>query len=136
MAARARPLSGAIDRSREHLKLLLDRAGPVLSGTETARLLGVDKARVDRLRAERRLLAIPLGEGWAYPAFQFQGGAVLPGLEGLLQAHEGKESWAVLDLLLAPDPALDGRAPVQALRDGDATGLRRHVSQSNGDGFA
>jgi len=136
MVACARPLSGAIDRSREHLKLLLDRAGPVLSGTETARLLGVDKARVDTLRAERRLLALPLDEGWAYPAFQFQGGAVLPGFESLLQAHEEKDPWAVLDLLLAPDTALDGRAPVQALCDGDATALRRHVSQSHGDGFA
>lgn len=136
MVIRARPLSGAIDRSQEHLKLLLDRAGPVLSGTETARLLGVDKARVDTLRAERRLLAIPLGEGWAYPALQFRDGAALPGLDRLLEAHAGKDPWAILDLLLAPDPALNGRAPLEALRAGDAEALSRHVAQAGGDGFA
>lgn len=131
----AEPLSGAIGRSEGHRKLLLEKAGPLLSVSETARRLEVEEARVDVLRDAARLLALPLEEGWAYPAFQFQGGAVLPGFEALLRAHEEKDPWVVLDILLAPDPALDGRAPAEVLRDGDEVALRRHVSQSYGDGF-
>lgn len=132
----AEPLSEAIGRSEGHRKLLLEKAAPLLSVSETARRLGVEEARVDALRATTRLLALPLEAGWAYPAFQIQGGAVLPGFEALLHAHKEKDSWVVLDILLAPDPALDGRAPVEILRDGDEAAIRRHVLQSYGDGFA
>lgn len=130
------PLAAAARKGEEHRGLLLDRAGPALSVQETAGLLGTDSAGVEALRATRRLLAIPLGEGWAYPESQFRNGAALPGLDRLLEAHAGKDPWAILDLLLAPDPALNGRTPLQALRDGDAGALSRHIAQVGGDGFA
>jgi hypothetical protein len=130
------PLSGAAGRSDEHRDLLLDRAGTVLPASEAAALLGTDSAGVEALRETRRLLAIPLGDGWAYPALQFQDGAALPGLDRLLDAHAGKDPWAILDLLLAADPALNGRTPLQVLRDGDAGALSRHIAQVGGDGFS
>jgi hypothetical protein len=129
------PLSGAVLRSEEHRELLLDRAGPALPVREAAALLGTDSAGVEALRVTRRLLAIPLGEGWTYPASQFRDGAALPGLARLLQAHAGKDPWVILDILLAPDPALNGRTPIQALRDGDEQALSRHIAQAGGDGF-
>jgi hypothetical protein len=130
------PLAAAAGRGEEHRALLLDRAEPALPVPEVARLLGIDEAGVEGMRATRRLLAVPFRGDWAYPAFQFRDGAALPGLNRLLEAHAGKDPWVILDLLLAPDPALNGRAPLEALRDGDAEALSRHVAQAEGDGFA
>lgn len=85
------PLAAAALGGEEHRGILLDRAGRVLSVREAAGLLGTDSAGVALLRATRRVLAIPLGEGWAYPESQFRNGAVLPGLDRLLDAHAGKD---------------------------------------------
>jgi ParB-like chromosome segregation protein Spo0J len=133
---RTAPLAGAIRRRPEHRETLLGRAGPLLSGVEVARLLGLDAAEVEALRGAQGLLAVQIDTGWTYPACQFVGAAVLPGLADLLQAHARKDTWAILDLLLAPDPALSGRSPIQALQDGDERALKRHVAQTGGDGFA
>ncbi len=129
-------LSGALRRSRGDRDELLSRAGPLLSAAEVARLLGVEGAETGRLRDARGLLALRIDADWAYPALQVRDGAALPGLDRLLRAHCGKDPWAILDLLLAPDPALNGRTPLEALRDGDAEGLSRHIAQLSGDGFA
>ncbi|PTX52302.1 hypothetical protein IQ03_01092 [Gemmobacter caeni] len=133
---RTSPLAGAILRCHGHREALLRRAGPLLSGAEVARLLGLDAAGVEALRAAHGLLAVKIETGCAYPASQFLGAEVLPGLAVLLQAHAGMDPWVVLDLLLAPDPAMNGRSPLQALREGDAEGLRRHIAQAGGDGFS
>jgi len=57
------PLAAAARRGEEHRGLLLERAGQTLCVREAAGLLGTDSAGVEALRATRRLLAIPLGEG-------------------------------------------------------------------------
>jgi hypothetical protein len=47
--------------------------------------------------------------------------------------------WATLDFLLAPDTALAGRTPLQALQAlqaGDRDGVLRLVCAGQGDGFA
>jgi len=87
----------------------------------------------ERDRAER----VSVARGYrCYPAIQFHDGEVLTGLAPLFQALAGKEPWVILDILLAPDPALNGRTPIQALRDRDEQALRRHIARAVGDRFA
>jgi hypothetical protein len=100
-----------------------EHLGPLFDTDGVAALLGgVTKQAVsDRVR-RRRLLALRTGSGrLVYPAFQFDGRHVLRGLADVLGQIEpdDAEAWTVASWLTTPDPALGGRTPVDALRDGD-----------------
>ena len=58
---------------------------------------------------------------WVYPVWQFNGGAVLPGLGPALRVLGGGDvsGWTVAGWLSSPEAELDGRTPVACLRAGD-----------------
>ncbi|MCW1432058.1 helix-turn-helix domain-containing protein [Novosphingobium sp. JCM 18896] len=53
---------------------------------DAAELLGVSEAAVDELRESGRLLGVSCGTEIRFPADQFAGRTVLPGLEPVLAA--------------------------------------------------
>ena len=130
------PLAPAVARSLEHRKILLSHAGPMMSSTQVADLLGLSRQAVDKRRAASRLLALRIGSDWQYPAFQFEDGAVLLDLERVLASQEGADTWVILDILLAQDSALGGRSLLDALRQRDAQAIARTINQAQTDGFA
>lgn len=119
-------------------RALLARAGGGLTIIEVAQRLNVPEQEVDELRTAGRLLAVPdpEGPGWAYPACQFEGPRVVPGLPEVLSDFAVKSPWTRLYVLIGEDPALDGRTPFEALRDGDLDKVREIISgygQQGGD---
>jgi hypothetical protein len=130
------PLAPAVARSLEHRKVLLGLAGPMMSSTQVADLLGLSRQAVDKRRAASRLLALRIGSDWQYPAFQFEDGVVLPDLERVILSQEGADAWVVLDILLAQDSAIGDRSLLDALRRHDSQAIARALSQTAGDGFA
>jgi hypothetical protein len=111
-------------------RALLDRAGGGLTTTEVAQRLNVPQQEVDELRTAGRLLAVPDpdGSGWTYPACQFEGPRVLPGLPEVLSDFAVESPWTRLYVLIGEDPALEGRTPFEALKNGDLEMVREIVS--------
>ncbi len=95
--------------------------GPVHTGDGVARLLGVRVANVAGLRDEYRLLAGRSDTGtWFYPAAQFDGRAVVGGLDEVLQVlgPVAVDAWNICLWFCAPRPDdLDGLSVLGWLRD-------------------
>jgi hypothetical protein len=96
---------------------LLDGA---LTAPQTAKLLGVSRQTpLNRVR-ENTLLAVLDRGAYRFPIWQFdpQGeGGVLPGLANVLDALEPQQPFAKLVWLRRPNPTLEGREPLDLLRD-------------------
>ncbi|WP_052764144.1 hypothetical protein [Microvirga massiliensis] len=90
---------------------------------------------VDERRRAGTLLAVRNESEWRYPACQFQDGEVVSGLREVVRGLAREGPWVTLDFLLAPDTVLEGKTPLQALRDGDREEVLRLVRASRGDGF-
>lgn len=130
------PMVPALARNVEHRNQLLKRAGGVLSAEEAGKITGITRQAIDKRRRSNAILAVREGADWKYPACQFRDGAVLPGIAEVVRDLEGQGAWATLDFLLAPDSALGGRSPLEALRQGDLGAVERLARANAGDGFA
>jgi hypothetical protein len=92
-----------------------------LSAPQIAELLGVSRQTpLDRAQANA-LLAVHENGSWRFPIWQFspesEHGAI-PGLAETLEALEPQDSFAKLVWLKRPSITLEGRAPVEVLKDG------------------
>jgi len=118
------PLADARLRGREIADELLSMEGGYLTLSQAARYLNMSRQGVERRRQRNRLVAIARGrKGFAYPKWQFSAdgkAGVLPGLEEVLAAlaAQGVRGWGVLSFFLNPHADLDGRTPLEALRQG------------------
>jgi Protein of unknown function (DUF2384) len=96
---------------------LLDDA---LTAPKAAELLGVSRQTpLNRVR-DNTLLAVLDRGAYRFPTWQFdpQGeGGVLPGLPDVLDALEPQQPFAKLVWLRRPNPTLEGREPLDLLRD-------------------
>ncbi len=106
-----------------------DELGPFYDSDGVAVLLGgiTKQAVSDRVR-RHRLIALRTGSGrLVYPAFQFQGRAVVPGVAATLTivAPDDTEAWYVASWFVTPDANLAGRSPIEALRNGDTDQVAR-----------
>ncbi|MGK6316876.1 helix-turn-helix domain-containing protein [Neorhizobium sp. DT-125] len=130
------PLVPALARNVEHRQQLIERAGGALSAEEAGKVLGITRQAVDKRRRAGAILAVREGSDWRYPACQFADGEVAAGVSDVVRGFEGSSPWVALDFLLAPDAALAGRSPLDALRGGDREDVRRLIRAENTDGFA
>ena len=130
------PMVPALAGNVEHRNLLLQRAGGVLSADAAGKIAAITRQAIDKRRRANAILAVREGSDWKYPACQFRDGNVLPGIAEVVRGLEGQGAWATLDFLLAPDSALGGRSPLDALRAGDLGAVERLVRANSGDGFA
>ncbi|HEX8360109.1 MAG TPA: hypothetical protein VF613_08380 [Longimicrobium sp.] len=82
---------------------MIQEAGGCLSSGEVARLLGVTASAVNQRRARQMILAVPLSGGeWGFPARQFEGREVRPGVAEVVRAAGEMNRWVLLSLLLDP----------------------------------
>jgi hypothetical protein len=92
------------------------------------RLLGRDSGPVSRQAVHKRkgLLALTTGSGrTVYPAFQFRGRTLAPGLDRVLEAlpEDRVSRWTVASWLVSPEADLGGEAPIDVLLDSDPAGV-------------
>jgi hypothetical protein len=82
---------------------------------------GISRQRVDRRVKERTLLTVPgPSNRRLYPTIQFnRDGSVVDGLKAVLDALPTRNPWAVLNFLVHPDRRLNGRKPIDVLKQGD-----------------
>lgn len=91
-------------------------------------MLGVTQQAVDKRRRAGKLLAVPVGRGYRYPAWQFDErgrGGVLPGLEEVLESFGVEEPWMRASFFLRRNGRLDDRRPLDVLREGEMEAVKR-----------
>jgi hypothetical protein len=132
------PLASLIARGAEQKLDLLKQAGGGLSAVDVARLLRISRQAVDKRRREGKLLAVPRGSDYAYPACQFDDDRPVIGLPEMLAARTVDHPWSTLAFLMTPEEEL-GCSPLQALQQHDPKlkerALRAARVAAGGDGF-
>lgn len=135
------PLSDAVARGAGERARLAARAGALLSAEQAGQALGgISRQAVDKRRRANQLLAVRVASDWRYPAIQIDADGQVPqALPAILAlaAETGMSAWAMLDFLLAPDSALGGLTPLDALRRGPglAGEVRRLLEAAKADAF-
>lgn len=103
---------------------------------EAGKIAGITRQAIDKRRRSNAILAVREGSDWKYPGCQFRDGEVLPGIAEVVRDLRPGAGDARFPLL-APDSALGGRSPLEALRQGDLAAVERASGGANvGDGFA
>lgn len=111
----------------------VEQVGYSLTPADVAELLGRSERSVSE---DGGLLRLRRSDGrLAYPTFQFDGPRQVPGVAQVVRALDGVlQPRAIAAWLTGIQPALDGRRPIDALRDGDidavVTLARRLCGQS------
>lgn len=84
-------------------------------------LHGVSRQAVDKRVQEGSLLAVPgPSNRRCYPTLQFnRDGTVVTGLREVQDSLSVESPWAVLNFLAQPDVRLNGRKPIDVLREGN-----------------
>jgi DNA-binding XRE family transcriptional regulator len=127
------PLARARMRGVRARQQLLEAEGGPVSAAELGKEIGVSRQTVDAWRKARRVLAIERGRrGFAYPAWQALDGRLLPGLDLALEALSGTDFWGALNFFLTPDPRIEGKRPLDVLREGDVRDVER-LASSHGE---
>lgn len=101
-----------------------EHLGPVYSAKSVTEILGVSKQAVQQ---NAGLLRMTTGDGTVvYPAFQFSGTAVLPGVKPIVQAARGHvDNWTLASWFASPNDDLGGARPIDAI----AAGFDRQTAQ-------
>ena len=113
------PLTAARLRGVEQQQRLLRESGGALSGEEVAKMLGISRQGVDKRRSQGHLIGLTQGRrGYAYPAWQFEGGRTITNLETALDAVHDHDPWMQLAFFVNPNDGLNGKSPLESLRSG------------------
>jgi hypothetical protein len=112
------PLAEAKLRGQLRRKELLEAEGGVLGPEQMGNLLGIQRQSVDKRRKAGTLLAVELGNRFAYPAWQIEGNSTLPHLEEVLEALKDHDEWRKLSFFVNGNVRLGGKSPLNALRAG------------------
>lgn len=123
--ARDRVLAAARARGVSRMQQILAQAGGAYSAEQLAAVLGKAGGRqtISAGRESNLYFGLPTPTGYAYPKLQVaEGGQMLSGLRTFLEAFTLPDPWMKLVVLLEPSPRLEGRTPLEALRQGDVDG--------------
>ena len=93
-------------------------AEPCLETGAVCALLGVSRETIRKKLERKHLLGLPKGsEDRVFPAFQFKGGEVLPGVPEVLQALD-TDPFVALSFFLSRNPFFGNKTAVDALKAG------------------
>jgi hypothetical protein len=113
------PLTAARLRGVERQQSLVRKSGGAVKGEEAAAILGISRQAVDKRRRQGHLLGLTQGRrGYVYPAWQFEAGKTLAGLEAALDALRAHDPWMQLAFFLNANDRLNGSSPLAMLRSG------------------
>ena len=99
-------------------------------------LLGRDDEPVSRQAVHKRkgLLALTTGSGQVvYPAFQFSGRTLAPGMDRVLEVLSADvvSRWTLASWLVSPDAELDGDRPIDVLFSGQPAAVDRVIQAAS-----
>ena len=121
----------------EHRKRILEKLGGTLSAEQVSELIGISRQAVDRRRSQNQLIGLTQGKrGYAYPAFQFEDGKTLDGLKEVLDALSGHDPWMQSIFFANGNDRLNGRIPLDALRQGKTEAVVRAAEAYGEQGVA
>jgi hypothetical protein len=107
-------------------QLTVDEGGSI-SSTEAAHLLGVAKATVLRRWRAHRMVGWKQAKEVRFPVWQFAGAKLLPGIEEILQIFHSDDQWRVMMYFLGNRLSLEGRRPLDLLREGKVPKVVAHA---------
>lgn len=106
---------------------LVMRAGGALTAEQVRELLGYRSLQaVHKAAAGRRLLVVNDNGRKIFPAFQFDGGSVAPGIAAVLAATPTTNPWALLQFMVEGDEGLGDELPMTMVAGGPEV-IRRLV---------
>lgn len=112
------------DAERRGARMRFELVGAEGGAVDSARfgklLGGIDEQEVEDLREAGEVLAFPVGCGeHLYPLWQVRSGAPMAGLPEVLGSFGGvaDDPWMQATFFLSPEPRLDGRRPLDVLRE-------------------
>lgn len=106
-------------RAAQFKRDLIQRAGGALTTDGARELLGYKSAQaVHKAVAARRLLAVDDNGAKLYPAFQFDGGSIAPGIAAVLAATPTTTPWALLQFLVDGDEGMGDDRPMDLVKGG------------------
>lgn len=97
---------------------LVAMAGGLYTLPEVASLLNVSEEAVEDQHKAGALIAVRSEGRYGYPACEFTSDGIIEGLAAILEAMPLRSDWMRLEWLLVADDALDGLAPLEALKEG------------------
>lgn len=112
----------ALLRGREQMEALLTEAGGTFTQDQVITMLyGISRQAVDKRVREGSLLAVPGPNGARrYPVCQFLAdGSLIKGLKEVQAALPVRGPWSAFLFLMQPHDGLEGRKPLDLLREGD-----------------
>lgn len=120
------PLLEARRRGIAAKRMLMEAEGGSLPVGEVASQCGISTQAVNKRRESGTILGVRLGRrDYFYPAWQFEkDGTVLRGLSDVLACIPIDDPWMRLSFFLTEDARLEGRTPLQALREGDIESVK------------
>lgn len=99
-------------------QLLLAEDG-CISSIDAAAILSISRQGVDKRRSSGKLIGLPKGRTYVYPAWQFSEGRTLPGLEEVLNVLNVRDPWMQTAWMLNGNSRLEGKSPLEVLREGN-----------------
>lgn len=112
-------------RTAEFKAGLIMRAGGALTAEQVKKLLGHKSVQaVYKAVATRRLLAVDDSGRRLFPAIQFDGDAIVPGIAPVLAAAPNTSPWSLLQFIVDGDEGLGEERPEDMLK-GSAEAIER-----------
>lgn len=112
----------AILRGKLQAQADLRASGGAFTLDEVRTLLnGISRQAVNKKVQDGHLLTVPgPGDDHRYPTVQFlSDGRPVPGLKAVQDALPTRSPWAVFNFMIQPDALLDGRKPIEVLKEGN-----------------
>lgn len=99
---------------------LMQAAGGAFDAEAVRRLLGHKTVQaVYKAARDRRLLMVEDNGSKLFPAFQFDGNAILPAIPRILTAAPRASGWAILQYLVSGDEGLGDVRPMDLIRSNE-----------------
>ncbi len=112
----------AILRGKQQAQADLKANGGAYTLDQVRTLLnGISRQAVNKKVQDGHLLTVPgPGDDHRYPTVQFASdGQLVPGLKAVQHALLTKSPWAIFNFMIQPDALLNGRKPIDVLKEGN-----------------
>lgn len=126
MSVEVDPLAAARARGATMMRDLLKQEGGTLRCGEVSKLLGISTQGVNKRRDAKTLIGLQIGgRDYTYPVWQFGSNGALKGLSDVLHAFTVDDPWMQVNFFLTKDGRLNGRRPIDVLKEGDVESVVR-----------
>jgi hypothetical protein len=114
------PLARAFLDGLDAKARLIEQNGGVFKTEQVAEYLGITPQAVNKRHAQRQLVGLTFRKrGHVFPAWQFTDRGTVPGLDQVLRALRPHDEWMQNVFFVNPNTRLEGRRPLDLLREGE-----------------